>query len=135
MRYGGLRVVTALVLIGFVVFLTGGAYAAGYAEGSTHLGTVSPWIYGGFGASHFIGFVIGVLVLILILRLIFGGRGHRRHAWAHGAWGGDPRFGTSGPDDWHRGPWQDPRQAWFDDWHRHAHDAAATRPDQSDTKA
>jgi hypothetical protein len=120
MRYGGFRVVTALVLIGLVAFLTGGAYAAGYAEGSNHVGTVSPWVYGGFGASHVIGFIIGILVLVLILRLVFfGAFAHRRH------WGYGPRWGNTEPGDWQRGPWYEARQAMFDDLHRRAHEAPA----------
>jgi hypothetical protein len=125
MRYGGLRVLTALVLFGLVAFLTGGAYAAGYAEGANHVGTVSPWVYGGFGASHVVGFIIGILILVLILRLVFfGAFAHRRH------WGYGPRWGNTGPGDWSQGPWRDPRQTWFDDWHRHAHEAPATQPGQ-----
>ncbi len=132
MRNGGFRVVTALVLIGLVAFLTGGAYAAGYAEGANHVGTVSPWVYGGFGASHIIGFLITLFVVVLILRLIFFG-GHRRHwgygpygRWGYGPgpWGGN-QPGNTQPGDWQRGPWQDPAQTVFDDYHRRAHDPAS----------
>ena len=132
MRYGGLRVVTALVLIGLVAFLTGGAYAAGYAEGANHVGTVSPWVYGGFGASHVIGFIIGLFVLVLILRVIFmGAMGHRHGPWGygprgHGRWGYDRAGNTAPgdmPGDWQHGPWQHPAEAIFDDLHRRAHEA------------
>jgi hypothetical protein len=123
MRYGGLRVVTALVLIGLVAFLTGGAYAAGYSAGASSTGTsVSPWIYGGaFGASHVIGFIISIFVIVLILRLVFVGAfgGHRRGPWGHRRWG------NTEPSDWQRGPWYEARQAMFDDLHRRAHEAPA----------
>jgi len=144
MRYGGFRVVTALVLIGLVAFLTGGAYAAGYAEGANHVGTVSPWVYGGFGASHIIGFLITLFVVVLILRVIFAGAmGHRRGPWGyghygrwgygHGPWGqpGNTQPGNTEPGDWQRGPWQDPAQAMFDDYHRRAHDPAG-QPNPND---
>lgn len=136
MRDGGLRVVTALVLIGLVTFLTGGAYAAGYAEGANHVGTVSPWVYGGFGASHLVGFLVGIFVLIVILRLVFFGSAWRRHGpwgyrhygrWGYGpgAWGnGGP--GNTQPGDWQQGPWQDPAKAMFDDYHRQAHQGSAS---------
>jgi len=129
MRYGGFRVVTALVLIGLVAFLTGGAYAAGYTDGANHIGTnVSPWLYGGaFGASHVIGFLVSILVLILILRLVFfGAFAHRRGAWGRGPWG--HRWEGTQPGDWQRGPWVDPRQAMFDDFHRRAHDPVNQPP-------
>jgi hypothetical protein len=127
MRTGGLRVATALVLIALVAFLTGGAYAAGYAEGANHVGTVSPWVYGGFGASHVIGFIIGIFVLFLILRVVFmGAMGHRHGPWGYGAWGhrrwGYDRPGNTAPGDWQQGPWQDPAQAMFDDFHRRSHE-------------
>ena len=129
MRNGGFRVVAALVLIGLVAALTGGAYAAGFSAGATSgTASVSPWVYGGaFGVSHVIGFFVSILVLLLILRLVFfGAFGHRRHRWAsrgpNGGWN-DPSSG-----DWHRGPWHDAGQTMFDDWHRRSHEAGRAQP-------
>jgi hypothetical protein len=120
MRNGGFRVVAALVLIGLVAALTGGAYAAGYSAGTASgAANVSPWIYGGaFGVSHVIGFIITIFVLLLILRLVFfGAFGHRHRAWGYrGGWG------NTEAGDWHRGPWYEARQNMFDDLHRRAHE-------------
>ncbi len=120
MRYGGFRVVAALVLIALVAALTGGAYAAGYSAGAASGTTnVSPWVYGGaFGVSHVIGFFVAILVLLLIVRIVaFGAFGHR-----HGGWGYRGRWDGGQPSDWQRGPWHEARQAMFDDWHRRAHE-------------
>ncbi len=129
MRNGGFRVVAALVLIGLVAALTGGAYAAGYSAGTTSGSTtLSPWVYGGaFGVSHVIGFFVSILVLLLIFRLVFfGAGGHRHHAWGYRRWGRG--WDDSQAADWQRGPWQDPRQAMFDDWHKHAHEGNPAAP-------
>lgn len=134
MRYGGFRVVAALVLIGLVAALTGGAFAAGFSAGAgTNATGVSPWVYGGaFGVSHILGFFIAILVLVLILRLLFGGAvARRRRYWGGPAWAYRHHrhygyWGNTQPDDWQRGPWHDPRQEAFDYWHQRAHETGAT---------
>jgi hypothetical protein len=134
MRQGfGFRVLAALLLLGFIAFITAGAYAAGFAAGGGSTVTnVQPWAYGGaLGAGHVVGFVVTIIVLIVMFRLIglllFG---HRRRAWAHhGYWGpqatGEP--GATGPGEWHggwhRSNWREVGQARFDEYHRRAHDA------------
>jgi hypothetical protein len=132
MRQGvGFRVLAALLLLGFVAFLTAGAYGAGFAAGAgTPATNVSPWVYGGaFGAGHVVGLIVTIIILVIAIRvigLIFFGRGHR--AWAHhGYWAqGDPNSPTPGDwqgmhGGWHRGEWRDAAQARFDEFHSRAH--------------
>ncbi len=130
MRHGGgFRVLAALILVGVIAALTAGAYGAGYAAGSASgVTNVSPWVYGGaFGASHVIGFIVTVLVLIVLFRvLVFGFVGHRHPWWGrHGYWSeaGNPggSMPAGGPGEWHRGEWRDAAQAAFDDYHKRAH--------------
>jgi uncharacterized membrane protein len=135
MRYGGgFRLVAALLVIGVVAALTAGAYSAGFVAGAgTNATNVSPWVYGGaFGASHIVGLIVTILILVMMFRVMrFAFWGH-----AHGGWDrrgpgftggpGEPG-GPSGPGGWGRGwhgeHWHSARQAAFDDWHRRAHGA------------
>jgi len=141
MRYGGgFRALAALLLLGFIGLIAAGAYGAGFAAGNTSPAfTPAPpaWAYGGaFGFGHFVGFLVTILIFIIVVRLIlaviFGG--HRRHGpWGHpGYWQGpgDPaQFGAYGPrGGWHRGPWQEVGQPYFDEFHRRAHAEPTAAP-------
>ena len=141
MRYGGgFRALAALLLLGFIGLIAAGAYGAGFAAGNTSPAfTPAPhaWAYGGsFGFGHFVGFLVTILIFIIVVRLIlaviFGG--HRRHGmWGHPAYWhgpGDPaQFGPTGPrGGWHRGPWQEVGQPYFDEFHRRAHAVPHAEP-------
>jgi hypothetical protein len=138
MRYGGgFRALAALLLLGFVGLVALGAYGAGFAagNGSPAFTPANPpaspagaWAYGGaFGVGHVIGFLVTILIFIIVIRLvlavIFGGP--RRRMWGHpGYWhGGDPaQFGPAGSyGGWHRGPWHEVGQSYFDEFHNKAH--------------
>ena len=133
-----LGVLGILVVIGLVA---GAAYSAGLAAagvvtspGTTVVAPVAaygwygiPWF--GFGIFHFLAFLFVVVLIIGLLRLVFGGgRRGRGYGWGYGH--------GYGPSGWDRGPEAgdrpsgDPREAWIrdrlDEWHRTAH--ATTGP-------
>jgi hypothetical protein len=131
---GGFRPLAALLLIGFIGLIALGAYGAGFAAGNGPAFTPAnppSWAYYGpgfgFGVGHLVGFLVTILIFIIIVRLIlaviFGGHRHR-HWGPRGYWqGGDPaQFGPSGPyGGWHRGPWHEVGQSYFDEFHNRAH--------------
>jgi hypothetical protein len=147
MRHGaGFRVLAALLLLGFIAFITAGAYGTGFVAGTGSTATnVPPWAYGGaFGVGHVIGLVVTILVLIVMFRVIglilFGGR-HR--GWAHhGYWGPEGDADRGGPGEWHGSPgwhrseWREAGQARFDELHRRAHETEppATGSSPTDTQ-
>jgi uncharacterized membrane protein len=125
----------ALLVVGAVAALTAGAYSAGFVAGAGSSATnVSPWVSGGtFGVSGIVGLIVTVLILVIIFRvmsLIFWR--HGRHGWDRWSEGREGPAGPGGPGPWYpgwrHGRWQESRQAAFEEWHRHAHEAATSQP-------
>jgi hypothetical protein len=129
------QVILGVVLVGGIIALGGGLYQAGYVAGAAAQGAASGAVppiaygygwgwHGGFGIFGFLGFFLFLFLLFGLFRVIaWGGRG-----WRGGPGGYGPRgpWGAGyGPDHDHPGRerWQAAGQAWFDDWHRRAHEA------------
>lgn len=149
------RLLVALAIVAGVAFLGIGAYNAGVSQGLAQAGQVvvapggypvGPYIGGGYGWGHGIGFgffgFLGTLFFIFLvfalLRAAFGG--HRgRHGWGGpGGWAGPGGpGGWGGPGDPRgRGPWEARAREIHDDWHRtggtHGSDGAANRGTTAD---
>jgi len=143
-RGAGFRIIAGLLTLAGLAIIGALAYGAGYSAGSVDgTGHVVGWAYGGgFFGWHLLGFIFGLFVLVMVLRLvmfaIFSGR-HGRWGWyGHGMH--DPAFGPDGgpagsaqyagqgfgPGPWRGGPRHFDRyatpQAWFDEFHRRSHD-------------
>lgn len=126
------RIVGALLAVGAVATLMAIAYGAGFSDGSvTDTRNVQPWVFGGaFVGWHIVGLIVSVFVLVLVFRLMaLAVFGHRYSHWDRAASGGFGPAGQPGPGTWrggwHHGDWRSSGQAFFDEWHRQAHETAA----------
>jgi hypothetical protein len=157
MRWGYFaRVVLGIALVVGVIGLGAGIYQAGFTAGVATEGnvTLAPayaagygygW-HGGFGIFGFLGFLLFLFLLFGLIRaLAWGGRGMGRRGYGPG-WGPGHGYGRwADPDHDHGpegsgpggargrrgfGPWEGPAREAFDDWHRRAHEPAATTSDQ-----
>lgn len=115
-------------IVGLIIFfgvVTGIAFGVGFgaSAGATAAGTA--------GWNPF-GFLLAIFVLILLFGLFGTARRHNYHYY--GGWNSGP--GNVSQNEWQHGPWswhqerKYRRQAFFDDWHRRAHESMTQPPAQ-----
>jgi hypothetical protein len=137
------RILAAVLLVA-VLAIGGGliattAYQAGLATAVTAAGAagaatpvvIPAYGYGygwhaGFGFFGFLGTLLFLFIVFALVRAIFwrGGPG-RRGGWGRG-WGGSGYGDVNGGGGRGNRPWESHANQAFEEWHRRAHDEAAS---------